>query len=294
MKKSISDYRALARMTMKGHYGVLLLAVIIQIFIQSAVSQIFTALVSGQQSAIMIGIYCLLEIMVSLIILAPINIGLNGFFIKAILGDYDVKNIFHPFKHNLSNVIRVNFLMQLKLFLWYLIPWIIGMAAVVGITMALAGNWLDNIITQLGTAASNMDNFVSGNADIPQNLGVFAAVYLLLLVISIIFMLPGIIKNFEYAMIPYILGEDENISSKDAFKQTKDMMKGNKFRYIGLMLSFIGWMFLGLMAFGVGMIFVMPYVNMAAAHFYIDAKGRLDKQSGDNFYINDEGSSFGI
>ena len=294
MRKSISDYRALARMTMKGHYGIFLLAFVIQVFIQSSVSQIFTALLSGQQSNIMIGIYFLLEIMVSLIILVPINIGINGFFVKAISGDYDIKNIFHPFKHNLSNVIKVNFLMQLKLFLWYLIPWIIGMAAIVGITMALAGSWLNNIITQLGATVSDIENFVTGKADMPQNLEVFAAVYSVLLIISILFMIPGIIKNFEYAMIPYILGEDENISSKDAFRMTKEMMKKNKLRYIGLMLSFIGWILLGLIAFGVGIIFVMPYINTAAAHFYIDAKSRTKMPSGNDFYMNDDGGNFGI
>ena len=43
-------------------------------------------------------------------------------------------------------------------------------------------------------------------------------------------MIPGIIKAYEYAIIPYILADDAEISSKDAIKKAKKMMKGNKWR----------------------------------------------------------------
>lgn len=289
MKKSISDYRALARMTMKGHYGVLLLAVIIQVFIQSAANQIFSSLIAGQQSVIMVGIYFLLEIMVSLIILGPIEVGVCGFYVKAVSGDYEVKNIFNPFKNNLSNVIKVNFFMQLKLFLWFVIPWIIGMAVMAGIIMAAAGDWLYNILKELGASASNITNYIAGKTESVQGLETFVAIYCVLMLVSIIFMIPGIIKSFEYAMIPYILGENENIASRDAFNMTKEMMKGNKLRYFGLKLSFIGWMLLGALAFGVGLVLVVPYINTAAAHFYIDAKSQANMVNN-----NDEGNTFGI
>lgn len=61
---------------------------------------------------------------------------------------------------------------------------------------------------------------------------------------SILFVIPGIIKNFEYKMIPYILAEEPNISCAEAFAKSRQMMKGNKWKLFVLELSFIGWYFL--------------------------------------------------
>ena len=51
---------------------------------------------------------------------------------------------------------------------------------------------------------------------------------LLIPIVALLFSIPGIIKSYEYAIIPYILADDPEISSKDAFKKAKEIMKGNK------------------------------------------------------------------
>ena len=52
--------------------------------------------------------------------------------------------------------------------------------------------------------------------------GLFQFLWLLLLVI------PGIIKSYEYRMIPYILSENPKVSRQRAFEISKLMMNGNK------------------------------------------------------------------
>ena len=42
-------------------------------------------------------------------------------------------------------------------------------------------------------------------------------------------------------MIPYILAENPKIQRKKAFKLSKKMMKGNKWKTFILDLSFLGW-----------------------------------------------------
>ena len=84
---------------------------------------------------------------------------------------------------------------------------------------------------------------------------------------------PGIIKSFEYAIIPYILADDPTISTKEAFKKANVMMKGNKWRLFVLDFSFIGWALLCVLTLGIGTFFLMPYVNAAAAEFYVELKG---------------------
>lgn len=70
----------------------------------------------------------------------------------------------------------------------------------------------------------------------------------------------GFIKMYEYAMIPYIIGDKTNIKWKEAFNISKQMMKGNKWKLFVLDLSFIGWEILSLFTFGLlNILYVNPY-----------------------------------
>ena len=89
---------------------------------------------------------------------------------------------------------------------------------------------------------------------------------------TLLFIIPGIIKSFEYAIIPYLLADDPEISSKDAFKKAKQMMNGNKWRLFKLEFSFIGWTLLCVLTLGIGAAFLIPYVNAATAEFYVELK----------------------
>ncbi len=91
---------------------------------------------------------------------------------------------------------------------------------------------------------------------------------------TLLFVVPGIIKIFEYSIIPYILADDEEISTKDAFKKARAMMKGNKWRLFKLEFSFIGWMLLCVLTLGIGTFFLTPYIEAATAEFYAELKNK--------------------
>ena len=57
---------------------------------------------------------------------------------------------------------------------------------------------------------------------------------------SLLFVIPGIIKSYEYRMIPYLLAEDPQMESGEAFARSKEMMRGNKWGAFVLDLSFVG------------------------------------------------------
>ena len=107
-----------------------------------------------------------------------------------------------------------------------------------------------------------------------RNIGTLLLVGIKVVLWSILFVIPGVIKSFEYAIIPYILADDAEISSKDAFKKAKQMMKGNKWRLFKLDFSFIGWALLCFLTLGIGTFFLIPYVNAAAAEFYVELKNK--------------------
>lgn len=58
---------------------------------------------------------------------------------------------------------------------------------------------------------------------------------------SLLFLVPGLIKSFSYAMTPYILAEHPELSASDAITESRRIMDGNKWRFFCLQLSFIGW-----------------------------------------------------
>lgn len=91
---------------------------------------------------------------------------------------------------------------------------------------------------------------------------------------SLLLIIPGIIKAYEYRMIPFILGEDPGISSEEAFRRTKELMTGNKWRSFIFDLSFIGWVLLGMITCGILLIFyVNPYIAASEAELYLTLKG---------------------
>lgn len=95
----------------------------------------------------------------------------------------------------------------------------------------------------------------------------FAALWSLLLVI------PGIIKQFEYLMVSYILADNPDMPAMDALRKSKQMMKGHKWNAFVLSLSFLGWGILSLLTGGILDIFyVRPYMEATYAELYLALK----------------------
>ena len=90
--------------------------------------------------------------------------------------------------------------------------------------------------------------------------------WLLLLVV------PGIIKAYEYSMIPYLLAENPNITMDEAFSLSKQMTTGQKMNLFFLDLYFLGWIILGLICCGIGILFVLPYPEATRAEVYLNLK----------------------
>lgn len=86
---------------------------------------------------------------------------------------------------------------------------------------------------------------------------------------SLLFIIPGIVKAYEYRMIPYLLAENPMMSKEEAFAASKQMMDGQKWRTFVLDLSFFGWILLSGFTCGILSIFyVNPYVFSTEAALY--------------------------
>ena len=86
---------------------------------------------------------------------------------------------------------------------------------------------------------------------------------------TLLFIIPGIVKSYEYRMMPYILAENPEMPRKEVFAMSKEMMRGQKWKAFVLDLSFLGWELLSLITLGiVGIFYVNPYKNMTDAALY--------------------------
>ena len=79
----------------------------------------------------------------------------------------------------------------------------------------------------------------------------------------------GIIKTYEYRMIPYLLAENPDMNKKEVFARSKQMMKGNKWKTFILDLSFILWEILSTITFGLlDILYVNPYKIATSVELY--------------------------
>ena len=91
---------------------------------------------------------------------------------------------------------------------------------------------------------------------------------------SLLFVIPGIVKSYSYAMAPYILQDAPDTDWEKCIDESKKMMEGNKWQLFCLDFSFIGWYFVGALCFGVGVLWVYPYHYLARANFYMALKAK--------------------
>lgn len=86
---------------------------------------------------------------------------------------------------------------------------------------------------------------------------------------SLLFIIPGIVKSYEYQMIPYLLADNPQMTKEEAFAESKRMMQGQKWKAFVLDLSFIGWDILSGMTMGIlGIFYVQPYKDGTHAALY--------------------------
>ena len=103
---------------------------------------------------------------------------------------------------------------------------------------------------------------------------------------SLLFIIPGIIANYSYAMTGYILADHPELTASEAIERSKEMMSGNRLRLFCLQLSFIGWAILCAFTMGIGNLWLTPYRQAAAAAFYREISGteRMENAGEDYTY----------
>ena len=90
---------------------------------------------------------------------------------------------------------------------------------------------------------------------------------------GLLFIIPGIVKAYSYAMTPYIMAENPDMSAQDAIRASMQLMDGHKGELFWLRLTFIGWDILAALTLNLGHLALNPYKNAAEAAFYRELTG---------------------
>ena len=175
---------------------------------------------------------------------------------------------------------------------------VIVIVLIVVVIAAVFGIFVSNVIEVGGcsffTKNATNDNvslkelfsgFMNGNYMKNVSVQFFRGLYTFLW--SLLFVIPGIVKSYEYMMIPYILADNPNISREDAFALSKRMMDGHKWDTFVLGLSFIGWGFVAAISCGMaGIFYVEPYMQATYAELYLKLKSNVMPSQPVDYYAN--------
>lgn len=154
----------------------------------------------------------------------------------------------------------------------------IGTASFISIVIGIAMLFLGFII-EVGKSKFFLDAF-KGDVDISKLFFGFNSKdykpiikaqglsFIYILLWTFVFIIPGIVKAYQYRYVPYLLAENSSLTPKEALSQSKQLTMGHKGNIFILDFSFILWNLLGLITFGLSSYFVAPYVEATNAKLY--------------------------
>jgi len=156
----------------------------------------------------------------------------------------------------------------------------VGILATFGIAFTVIAAILDGVM-QYGYAANQSKMFKGEPATFGTAFSGFKAGAMIVAFLrtlftvlwTILFIIPGIIKSYSYGMAMYIYHDDDTKNPNDCITESRDLMYGHKWRLftydLWFFLLIIGALFLTL---GIGLIWVIPYLEQTRYNFYQDIK----------------------
>ena len=117
------------------------------------------------------------------------------------------------------------------------------------------------------------EQMFDGFKDFSGNLLLGLMQYLYIFLWTLLFIIPGIVKSYSYSMCFYIKNDHPEYSWRQCIDESRKLMNGNKWKLFCLDFSFIGWIIVGVLACGIGVLWVYPYQMAARAAFYNELVG---------------------
>ena len=92
----------------------------------------------------------------------------------------------------------------------------------------------------------------------------------------------AVIKGYLYSLSYYILYDNPDKTGKEIVEMSESMMKGNRWKFFWLGLTFIGWSILSVFTLYIGLLWLIPYIAVSFVCFYEALSNRTDAQPVEN------------
>lgn len=162
----------------------------------------------------------------------------------------------------------VNLRIILKLLPWFIVFGILLIGPIILLFLAMSA------VLVLG--------FAPGPASVNALPAISSFAFTIIQITVISPLLIIIISTFPYLMSYFILYDEPNLSAKEIVEKSASLMVNNKWRFFCLNLSFIGWAILSVYTFGIGFLFLAPYMQIANIHFYEDLANKTTETTNEN------------
>lgn len=151
---------------------------------------------------------------------------------------------------------------------WFIILQVIIMApiylSIAKITLNLSRGEEEPRISQLTYGFNN----------ILKVIGIYSIMLVSIVIGTLLFIIPGIIVGLMFSQAIYVLADNPDIGVMDALKESCNLTKGYKGDIFILILSFFGWMILAILSLGIGLLWLMPYIEVTNAELYLFLKNK--------------------
>jgi len=197
--------------------------------------------------AIALGIIPMLGPLINFVISGPLALGWYLFFlVLSRRQPAGIGMIFDGFKQ-FGTAFLATLLMGLLILAWLLPSLVVVIVA--GIVMGIVG--LKHI-------------FTGGAPEVGK--------LLLLIPLFVAAFIPAMIAQLRYSMTYFVINDIPGIGPLEAIRQSTRMMSGNKWKLFCLQWRFFGWTLLCILTFGIGLLWLLPYMMTSMACFYDDLK----------------------
>ena len=162
---------------------------------------------------------------------------------------------------------------RLVLILGNIINGIVTGSSAVGVGLILTGPMSVGLHHTALKAAegqkTEVDDIFKGFSWFLKSLCVFLLRALKVFLWSLLFCIPGIIKTYAFSMAEFIVRDNPDMPTSEVLRKSQEMMKGHKWELFVLELSYIGWILLSSLTFGILLfVYVGPWMSVAKAEFY--------------------------
>jgi uncharacterized membrane protein len=257
--KSNAELKFLARTQTSRYMGILIGAVLLNFIISYAVTDIVSMLVPSNTTIGYILNY--IVVFAAQVAVSVLDVGVVFIYMKSACNmSSNIKDLFFGYQHHFVRALKIGFIL-VAINSICMIPLEV---ATVQFADILDNNVFFNSYTSSGLAGS-LDSY-----DMLESYSVFTNSAMKYYVIMLVCSVVSFLLTLPFFPAYYMLLDFPNQSVTEILKKCFEVMKGNTGRLLLMYLSFVPLMLLGMFTCGIALIWVIPYMKMTAANFYLD------------------------